>query len=105
MPVKALRWALSRYDERSHILGDVESGARCGHDINVKTEAVLSIVPVYAVYDRHWKSARLRFGSGWLCEDWGLEWSYVRPTRCCRQAYRVGFAFFEIERDVSTTTD
>jgi len=45
MPVKALRWALSRRDERSHLLGDVGSGARCGHDIEVKTEAVLSIVP------------------------------------------------------------
>lgn len=45
VPVKALRWAISRSDDRSHILADIGSGASCGHAIDVKTEAVVSVVP------------------------------------------------------------
>lgn len=45
MPVKALRWGLSRQDERSHILGDVGSGARCGQEVDVEAEAVVSVAP------------------------------------------------------------
>lgn len=42
--MRALRWALSQRDNRSHILDNTGLGARCGHDIDIGTEPARHIV-------------------------------------------------------------